>query len=91
MFSGNFEAFQFEIASSQLNMPQKTLKDSAYKGKLHRCPYCLFSRYRTTDVLRHIATHATGSPYECPLCESVFNVKNDLRNHLLTHQLKEIM
>lgn len=89
MLSGNFEFLHSQLFSSPIKMQERTLKFLPYKEKRHKCPYCLYSSDKTTDVLRHIATHTGQRPYKCPMCERAFKLKHHLRNHLLTHEMKK--
>ncbi|XP_064093069.1 longitudinals lacking protein, isoforms H/M/V-like isoform X28 [Macrobrachium nipponense] len=59
--------------------------DSGAGVKLHRCSYCSYRTYITTNLSNHMRTHTGEKPFPCPHCPYRANQMSNLKSHLRTH------
>ncbi|CDK27426.1 unnamed protein product [Kuraishia capsulata CBS 1993] len=70
--------------SSVPNVPMSAEDELKAKKKIHECPICHNKFQRPEHVKRHMRSHSSEKPYECPLdeCGKKFNRKDNLKQHL---------
>ncbi|XP_066976244.1 uncharacterized protein [Macrobrachium rosenbergii] len=54
-------------------------------GKLHQCPFCLYSTDRKDHMQKHIRTHTGEKPFVCPYCGYSAASKDNMRQHIKIH------
>ena len=68
---------------------KKTLND---EKKIHECPLCHMKFQRPEHVKRHMLSHSSEKPFECPEsgCNKRFNRNDNLKQHLRNIHKKQI-
>ncbi|KAK7077452.1 hypothetical protein SK128_017916 [Halocaridina rubra] len=67
-------------------LPDSVTVASAGGGcKIHRCPYCSYSSYVSTNLQNHMRTHTGEKPYPCPKCSYSATTKDNLKKHIFIH------
>ncbi|XP_069173785.1 zinc finger and BTB domain-containing protein 7A isoform X41 [Procambarus clarkii] len=68
-----------------LNSDGSRISGRGVIGKLHQCPFCVYSSDRKDHMTKHIRTHTGEKPYICPHCPYRSGTKNTLNNHIRIH------
>lgn len=68
---------------------KKTIND---EKKIHECPLCHMKFQRPEHVKRHMLSHSSEKPFECPEsgCNKRFNRNDNLKQHLRNIHKKQI-
>lgn len=53
--------------------------------KLHKCSFCPYFSYKTTNLREHVKTHTKVKPYQCTICGKCFTQKIHCQRHYMTH------
>ncbi|XP_037068592.1 zinc finger protein 425-like [Pollicipes pollicipes] len=52
-------------------------------GKRHHCPYCPYSTHRRDLYNRHENIHKSDKPFQCYICQRMFNRADHVKKHFL--------
>ncbi|XP_042233581.1 protein bric-a-brac 1-like isoform X5 [Homarus americanus] len=55
-------------------------------SRMHKCSYCDYTTYFTTNLRNHMRRHTGEKPYSCPHCSYSAITKQSLERHLHTHR-----
>ena len=53
------------------------------------CPFCSKIMRSPSDMKRHILTHTGEKPFSCNKCEMSFNLKGNLKTHMMKCHLEK--
>lgn len=84
-FSGAFEIFNYNFASSETEMNEPEFEQIAYQGKNHNCPHCSFSSKKLAKLSQHLLLHSVDKPFVCSMCPKTFRLKHHVSEHMRTH------
>jgi len=56
---------------------------------LRRCSECGYGTRNSSNMARHLRSHAGHRPYACPTCDYRTSQSSHLKRHLLTHRRQE--
>ncbi|KAK8744046.1 hypothetical protein OTU49_000980 [Cherax quadricarinatus] len=88
------QGHQLVGAESDDERPSKSGTTGPGRGhninKMHKCSYCDYTTYFTTNLRNHMRRHTGEKPYSCPHCNYSAITKQSLDRHLRTHQRERL-
>ncbi|XP_022083927.1 sal-like protein 1 isoform X2 [Acanthaster planci] len=77
-------------SSAGLLMPDASYGSTRSNGSNTTCHYCGKSFACSSALNIHYRSHTKERPYKCEICSKGFSTKGNLRQHMLTHKIRDM-